>query len=537
MEQNERKTDNHGSEAKEPVREVVYSPQPYQIYQNNDEVSIDLARVFHTMKVKSRIFAWVLILCMLVGVCAPLVIYQFVRPMLSLSSVVTLNYEHPVLEEDGQGNLILPENPTYTQVADLTAPDGRELDLAQITSAYVLQNALSGLKLSYTPTLANLRDNITVQRTLTEESARNQELLAQMVNDKNAAMYEQFRATEFTFTNRFIVTLKNGFGDENSRVKKELKDDELKILLDRILDSYNAYLIREYADQKLPEDMLAVIDVENLDALENLEALRDASDELYNFCDAKSDNVKAYRSYRDGQSLNDWMAFIRNSRENSIDYLYSYIYSSRYSQDRDTLTAGYKYQLREAQAKLDTANENIIYVSNMLASYQNDEILVPSAMENEGTETVTTQTTTKYYNDLYLQQAKNYAEVEKLEVEIAELEDKIALMSEESGAEIEMDPEAISGELIHTVETFRDIYDRVTAHIREIQESGLYSVMAEHTEAQGKSESFLTANLRNMAIGAAVGMVIALGLWFLAALAPEFRRGREEEFEKGAALK
>ena len=39
----------------------------------DDEDTIDLGRVFHNMKVKSRIYAWVLILCMLVGFCAPLV--------------------------------------------------------------------------------------------------------------------------------------------------------------------------------------------------------------------------------------------------------------------------------------------------------------------------------------------------------------------------------------------------------------------------------------------------------------------------------
>ena len=32
-----------------------------------------------------------------------------------------------------------------------------------------------------------------------------------------------------------------------------------------------------------------------------------------------------------------------------------------------------------------------------------------------------------------------------------------------------------------------------------------------------------------MIIGGAVGAVLALGLWFLAALAPEFRRNRKDE--------
>ena len=56
-------------------------------HSGEEEDTIDLGRVLHNVRTKSRIFAWVMILCMLVGVCAPLLLYQFQKPALTVSSV------------------------------------------------------------------------------------------------------------------------------------------------------------------------------------------------------------------------------------------------------------------------------------------------------------------------------------------------------------------------------------------------------------------------------------------------------------------
>ena len=61
--------------------------------QDSDDLEINIGRVFQTMKVKRRIYAWVLVLCLVAGISAPLVLYQFNRPMLIVSSAVTLTYD------------------------------------------------------------------------------------------------------------------------------------------------------------------------------------------------------------------------------------------------------------------------------------------------------------------------------------------------------------------------------------------------------------------------------------------------------------
>ena len=315
---------------------------------NQDEGTIDLGIVFRNMKLKKRIFAWVLVLCLVVGVCAPLLLYQFTKAPLTVSSVVTLRYEAPVARDARairEGKKTLKEA-ELEPVKDLTAPDGMELDLNQITSSYVLQTALDSMTLSKPITADVLRNNIGIQTVLTEESQRVREALAGLADAKNADAYRQLQTAEMKYENRFIVTLTNGFGDEDSRVKIELKDGELKLLLDRILTVYNEYLVRTYADVKLPDDAFSVIDTLDLDVLDSLDQLRAGLDDLYDYCNAKTDTIKNYRSWKTGRSLSDWMETLQTFKSINVDYLYAMVSENAITRDKTALLTGWKYMMR-----------------------------------------------------------------------------------------------------------------------------------------------------------------------------------------------
>ncbi len=292
MDQNDRQENRLSINKDAQINVVVNSS-------GDGDATIDLKNVLHNAKVKSRIFAWVLVLCIVIGLTAPLLLYQLNPPMLTASSVVTLKYD-VAQEKTVNGRKVV----TYSPAQDLTVPDGNgELDLNQIASAYVLQQALEGLQLSQPITSAMLRKNISIERVLTDESRRAQELASKMVDDKNNAAYTQIQNVKMVYDNKFVVRLTNGFtpvGAQDNAKKRVLENGEVILLLDRILSAYNDYLVQTYANVKLPDDELSVIDTENLDLLESLELLQTASDNLYDYCDQKSDAVKAYRSHKDG---------------------------------------------------------------------------------------------------------------------------------------------------------------------------------------------------------------------------------------------
>ena len=505
MEKEERREDMIPSRKGDSRIEVVVN-QP-----GSDETVIDLVRIFRNMKRKRRVYVWVILLCFAAGLCLPLLMYQFSAPQLTVASVVTLRYD--VVNRTAAGQII-----SSMPVSDLTAPDGGELDLNQITASNVLQAALDGLELSHPVSLADLRANIRIDR---------------MIDDKSADGYEQLQRSDLTYENRFVVSLTNGFGSPDSRVKYKLKDEELRLLLNRILEAYNDYLVALYADLKLPDDQLSAIDMERQDILESLDLLRSAMQELSDFCRSRPQSVRTYRSWRTGLSLNDLLTELEEARSVNVNYLYSYVSTNSIVRDRESMITSYRYKLRSAQGRLDTLNENIATTQDILDNYKNDEIYV-SMQESDTAKS--TRTTTDYYNRLIIEQANNYDKVAQLEITITDLQYKLDSLTTEAGGSESITHERVTEELASALEVCRGIYARIRDQFEEIQDSAFFTDYAAHSVAQGRTRGFLSASAKKMALGGVAGLVIACGLWFLSAFAMEFSDGKNEKtWRKGVS--
>ncbi len=488
--------------------------------QYDDEGDLDLGRMFHKMKRRLRVYAWVMLFFFALGLCLPLLLYQLGKAPLTAASVVTLRYD--VVTRDPEGKLL-----SSAPVEGLTAPDGGELDLNQLTSSYVLQSALEGLELSAPVSLENLRANLRIDRILTEESRRRQELASQMVTDKNAGAYEEIQNIELLYDSRFVVYLTNGFGDEDSKRKQYLTDGELRTVLDRILTAYNDYLALTYADVKLPDDEFAAVDTEKQDILESLDLIRTAVQDLYDFCAEQPESILRYRSWRTGFSLEDLMGELETLRSVNVNYLYSYVTTNSIARDREAMITSYRYQLRNAQTKLDALNMNIATNRDILDNYKNDEIFV-SMQESDTSRS--TRTTTDYYNRLILEQADNYDKVAKLEETIADLEYKLESLTAAEDRTSGISGQEITDSLASTLEICRNAYARIREQLSEIHDSAFFTDYAEHSVPQGKTPSFLAAAWKKAVIGGAAGLVLACGLWLLDGVAQELRAGRRERF-------
>ena len=525
MENNENRTNLMREDNERQIQLVV---------NNQEEETIDLGNIFYNMKLKKRVFAWVLVLCLVAGICAPLLLYQFTKAPLTVSSVVTLRYEAPI-EEDAEaireGKKTLKEA-EFELVKDLTAPDGTELDLNQITSSYVLQTALDSMALSKPITADVLRNNIGIRTVLTEESQRVREALAGLADAKNADAYKQLQTAEMKYKNRFIVTLSNGFGDEDSKSKIELKDSELKLLLDRVLTVYNEYLVRTYADVKLPDDAFSIIDTQELDVLDSLDQLRAGLDDLYNYCDAKTDTVKNYRSWKSGRSLTDWMETLQTFKSINVDYLYAMVSENAITRDKTALLTSWKYMMRMAQNDLDRTNVNIAEIEKLLKSYKNDEVFI-SMQESDAAKS--TKTATEYYNSLILQQTEYYDKAADLKTSIADYEDRIKRLDAKTRTDVTT---SVEEELARSMVSAQSMYANVREHMEELFTSQMYTTFEYHSAPQGKEKNFITANLKKIIIFEVLFVALGCGLWFLAGLTPEFSKSRKgEEFRKEAAAK
>jgi len=491
------------------------------------EDTINIGRIIQNFKKKRRIYAWVVLFCFVACICASLLWYQFTASPDKVSSVVTLDYEIPNPLLDPTKNpkytpsLLEDETiPRYVPVPDLTAPDGSALDLSALTSSYVLQMAMRGLELSQPISLSNLSGNIRIERILSQDSRRMQEIATGMMQEKNSNTYSQLQNLQLTYENRFVATLVNGFGDADSRVKRYLTTNELRLLLDRILIAYNQYLASAYADITLPDDEFSIIDTKALDFPESLDLIRTATNNLYNYCNGKSDTIRGYRSWRTGLSLNDLMNQLQQIRRNDVDYLYANVVSDSIAMNPTTMLTSLQYQLRSAQNELEKVNEDIAGTQSILNNYKNDDVFI--SMEDSG-ETVSTTATTTYYNKLVLQQNEYYANAATLNTNIADLKDRIAamLLNDTNG-----DIESYSDALDKALENCKACYADIQAQMAEIISSPFYTTYSEHTTAELTSKGFIASASKKVIIGALAGLLIGFGLWFLAALAEEFRYGK-----------
>ena len=262
--------------------------------------------------------------------------------------------------------------------------------------------------------------------------------------------------------------------------------------------------------------------------LDSLDQVRGALESLNEYCAARSEQTIAYRSWKTGRTLTDWMETLELIQSTRVDYLYSMVSENGMTLDKNALMTGWRYQLRTARNRLDEVNENISETKKILASYKNDEVYV-SMQESDAMKE--TKAVTDYYNTLVLQMLTYYDEAAKLKTTIADYESRISRMEAASETEV---TEAVRQELEDVVTSARDVYAGIRAHMEEIFQTPMYTTYELHSGAQGKEVSFLSASAKRMIIGAAAGAVIALGLWFLAALAPEFMGGRKNR-EKEAA--
>ncbi len=479
---------------------------------SDGEDIISLANIIYNMRTLGKEYLWRMLLFAVAGVSIALLIYQFTHQPSPVSSVVTLKYE-----VDGES------------VTNLTAPDGTELDLSQLTSSYVLNNALSGLNLSEPVSVEALRKNLEIQKITTKDTRQQQELISGMIEGNSNEAYKQAGELELAYQNNFLVSLSNGFSEEQSRKKVILPQEELQVLLEHVLLSYNDYLYRTYADLQLPGDEISVIDYNSLDVLESLDLLSAGVDALYEYCDDKSEDIKSYRSWKTGHSLEDLMKSLRTVQDVDINYLRSYVEYETLTNDVETILTKYRYQLRQQEMQIDELKQQIATTADILDTYKNDSVLVSS---QDSASNLSTGTTTEYYNELIMAQAENYEQLSELSASCEILSARIAKME---GADYEQTSQEVMNQVAVVFEDVQSLYRTIYEQMTEITAQPFCVNFIDHTAAQGKTANFLKVGSKNMVIGAGAGIVIVFVWWFMAALIPELMNEKGSTEKKEAA--
>ena len=462
---------------------------------------LDLVRVFSNMGKKRKIYAWLIIACMFIGLAAPLLMAEL---------------------KDRTENVSVVINLLYPSAQKRLAPDGKPLDVNYIKSSYILQNAIKKTQLSEKLPISALERNISIEELLSEDTRQKLEVVEKVINETSKD-YEEVLNVDYKYEGKYIITLSNGFStDPEAKKKTYLEGSEMTSLLNNIAEAYSEYFYDTYMDLTLPDNTLDSIRSTDLDYIERLDEIVTLLNSLSAYC---TDDVKEqylnYRSKIDGLSFADINDCIRLVRDIDVDYLYAYVFYNSITKDKKSMVTKYNYQLKNAERELEVILGNIKNNEDLIAEYKNKKIEVSMV----GQASQTSSTVTDYYNDLIMSQSDNYNDKSDLGERIANLNDKIAGFNTSSKDDEQIT--FVKEELTSLVNICSTLYELTEEHAKEILESDSYkSSFINYIGAQYLKDSFFNAgNIKKAIIGMVVGAFLAVVIWGMDGLIEEFKRG------------
>lgn len=469
---------------------------------------LDLIRVFSNMGKKLHIYAWIIILFMLIGIAVPMIMVEMGKETKNISALISFRY--PGAKDD-------------------KAPDGSPLNIRYISSSYILQKALSNTKLSKSITIGSIEQNLSVERLFNESTKQNLEVLQKVTEtSKDSKDFSQVLNMNYKYDGKYVITLANGFGlGSNSKKKIYLSDNELATLLNNIITTYNEYFYTTYGFLKLPDNNLDSIRNSDLDYIERLDEIESLFKTLSSFCtDKNKGDYLTYRSKRTGLSFIDMNNCLKLIKDISVDYFYSFIFAENITKgDLSTITK-YKYNLTNLERRYNSIISTITDNERLLSMYKNDNIAINSA--DEKTNTISSSVT-DYYNTLIMNQTQLYQSKAELGEQIENLNYKISGF--DSNKLLSTNHEYIKTGLQNLENICTIMYNLIREQSEEILESSSYKTFyMDYIGAQLVSNSIFTAsNIKKVLIGMVAGLILAIFIWGMDGLIEEMKRSSPQE--------
>ena len=486
---------------KEKVKNVnVDENKKIDLYINDnygDEQGVSIINVFSRLKQRLHIYIYVILLGLIAGLFIPTMIYTFKDKQDTGISILGFDYDGA---EEG------------------LAPDGKDLDISYFKSSYIVQNALSNVRLTKEVSAAQVQNNLTITGVLTDETKQQLEILNKLSNDKSSEYAKLIQQFKLKYRAQYIITIGSVFKEGNNKVK--LPKSDLTDLLNALTSAYSTYFVETYQDKSLPNNYLRAIDVDTLDYLDILDEISESLEYLENYCDAKASLYSNFRS-TDGVSFKDLSSTIETIRNVDIEFIYSYIYLNNVSKNPSIQLTNYKYQKREANLKLTEVNENINTIQNSIDNYKPDTIVISSP---DGSTVTTVDRTSDYYNGLVMSLIDAHKEKSSLEKRISTLDYRIDKL-EGAPATDEQNLKAKT----YVDDAFSNaqrIFELVNDSSNELFDSNNYNNRYMHSVTTVEAEKF-TKNLKLFGIGAGAGFLVGLVIWIADAFILEFKSVRK----------
>ncbi len=235
---------------------------------------------------------------------------------------------------------------TYDGAESGLDPLGEKLDVYEITSPTVIENALKEMNTDLT--VEEVRNNISISPVVTSSTLEIQQALKEKGED-----YEVF-PVEYNISFNYPGKYGKDFGNQ---------------MLYNILRSYDTYFSQQYLDMKLIPDITQIVDFNHMDYMEICELLDVQLSEINTILEGLEKEDITYRSPKTGLNFTALKSYFYNLRVQEYDKLYANVRSGLLAKDRETLLKRYQSKVENLQLNMLNSTDESQLAHEMVSKF------------------------------------------------------------------------------------------------------------------------------------------------------------------------
>ena len=467
-----------------------------QVNQEEDEETIDLLNVAGHMGKKKKLFGYMLMLAVCIGVVFGAVIVGF-KALTGNSS-----YANAVISF------------SYDGIDQGQDPNGGALDVTKIKSTPIVSAALENLQMKDVD-VEDVRSAMKITGVM-PDSVKQEIAVINTVAEDAAEYYTNISDLDY-FPSQYVVRLNK---------IKGLKAEQTSELLNAILSAYRDYFLETYANTDVLSLSTNVINYEDYDYLQAADMLTNQIDLMQNYVDARAEEAGTFRANSTGLSFGDLSNSIETIRTLDLGNFISYVQSRNLTKDAAIRVDYYQYQIEQYNLKLQEVQAQLSNVEKSITDYEKDPVIV---MSNQDSVT-TSEQKNAYYDELVKQKLELTEQIASINTSLNENYTRLNALADivNGGSEEEIShADTLLTNLINTINSWGKLVQNTTEeyyNTSRFADAYQVSVPAQYTSTDG-----LMSVAKTMILCTGVLVLLVVLLWCYDGLKDEIKAQRKKK--------
>lgn len=467
-----------------------------QVNQEEDEETIDLLNVAGRMGKKKKLFGYMLMLAVCIGVVLGTVIVGF-KALTGNSS-----YANAVISF------------SYDGIDQGQDPNGGALDVTKIKSTPIVSAALENLQMKDVD-VEDVRSAMKITGVM-PDSVKQEIAVINTVAEDAAEYYTNISDLDY-FPSQYVVRLNK---------IKGLKAEQTSELLNAILSAYRDYFLETYANTDVLSLSTNVINYEDYDYLQAADMLTNQIDLMQNYVDARAEEAGTFRANSTGLSFGDLSNSIETIRTLDLGNFISYVQSRNLTKDAAIRVDYYQYQIEQYNLKLQEVQAQLSNVEKSITDYEKDPVIV---MSNQDSVT-TSEQKNAYYDELVKQKLELTEQIASINTSLNENYTRLNALADivNGGSEEEIaHADTLLANLINTINSWGKLVQNTTEeyyNTSRFADAYQVSVPAQYTSTGG-----LMSVAKTMILCTGVLVLLVVLLWCYDGLKDEIKAQRKKK--------